>query len=444
MIDSITLFQKHTLYSGNIHKIERENGEVYYIYSRKDLTEKELELAHEDDEISDILRTLVQKNGGGLIIQAMEQQTVVKITHISNREYTHPEKLFVLNPTGKRCEEKDINYDKANTYNSGTHIIIPVDKKHQTELEQFLNYLSWYTPDLESLVLHSIRNPFLELRVTSLEEELQMLKQQERIANVPSEKKGTFWIKTLFASFVVILLIAQLAISSLLFYKPNEQQSVAATPQTATTDKAAEIQKSIQQLMENLKAQPSNPPISLENLTYVINFDNIVSEFIDTLDELTKKSPENKALKTLWDKHFKGSENTESEKFVWGVAKLWLLLHSSEGTFEGNEEFLMGAGEYNATKKQFREYLKQKGVTDFSALPNIEIYQSMLAELACQIQHTSNKTMKYRGPGLPPIKVNKETDDEFVFDQNSQCDHFEPAKVARGLIALTKQMKTKL
>lgn len=438
MIDSITLFQKHTPYSGNRHKIEHENGNVYYIYSRDDLTEKELEVVHEDDEISNILRALVQKNGGGLIIQAAEnrQQTVVKITHLDSMEYTPPEKLFVLNPTGKRCEEKDINYDKANTYNSDTHIIIPVDRVHQIELEHFLNYLSWYTPDLESLVLHSIRNPFLELRVTSLEEKI--LKQEKRTANVSYEKKGPFWIKTLFASFVVILLIAQLAISSLLFYKPNEQQgqSVAATlnqDKTAITDKVAEI-----------KTQPSNPPISLENLTYAINFDSIVLEFINTLDELSKKSSENQAIKTLWDNHFKGAKNTESEKFVWGVAKLWLLLHSSEGTFEGNEEFLTGSGKYNATKKQFRDYLKPKGVTDFSALPNIEIYQSMLGELACQIQHTSDKTMKYRGPGLPPIKVNEKTDNKFVFEQNSQCDHFEPAKVAPGLIALTQKMKAKL
>lgn len=413
---------------------------MLYLYSRKYFTEKDL--ARQDD-----LRALIEKNGGGLIVQAGEstQQTLVKIIHISNEGYTPPAKLFVLNPTGKRCEGKDIDYEQVNTYNSGTHIIIPVDITHQLELSQFLDYLSWYTPDLESLVLHSIRNPFLELRVTSLEEKLEILKQQKRTPNVnvpiESEKKGLFWIKTLFASFVVILLIAQLVISGMLFYKPNEQQgqSVAATPNQNQTTATTKVDTPASTEQTETQSQPSNFPSSLENLTYAINFDSIVLEFINTL-ELTKKIPQNPAIKALWDSNFK-SKNTDfkSEQFVWGVAKLWLLLHS-DVTFKGDEKFLTGGGKYNATKEQFRDYLKQKGVTNFSALSNIEVYQSMLGELACQIQHSSAEAMKYRGPGLPPYDSN----DKFVFEQNSQCDHFEPAKVAPGLIALTQQMKAKL
>jgi hypothetical protein len=243
MIDSITLFQKHTPNSGNICQFNCKNNSVYYLYSQKDLTEKDfkrLETIHKDDKPLEILHNLIQKKGGGLIIQAAEdintQKTtlVMSCTYIPNKGYIPPEKWFILHPTGKRCEAKDINYGKTETYRSSSHIIIPVDKTHQEELSQFLNYLSWYTPDLESLVLHSIRNPLLETRVASLEENLEILKQKKTILNTLAdseyEKKWPFWFKPLSIGVVVTLLVAQLVISGmLLFYKYNEQKSLADT-----------------------------------------------------------------------------------------------------------------------------------------------------------------------------------------------------------------------
>lgn len=272
MIDSITLFQKHTPNSGNIYQFNCKNNRVCYLYARQNLTDKdltELEALHKYEQPLEILHRLIQNLGGGLIIQVTEgnktQKTVllIKCVHVANKGYIPPEKWFILHPVGKRCETKNINYGKTETFPLNYHIIIPVDKTHQKELSQFLNYLSWYTPDLESLVLHSIRNPLLEARVTSLEENLEILMQKQTIpntsANLESGQKWPSWLKPLSIGIVMTLLIVQLVILSLLLYKHNEQSSLTETTlqqnQTATTAKKAEKAEKAESKM----AEPQKP-----------------------------------------------------------------------------------------------------------------------------------------------------------------------------------------
>jgi len=441
MIDFITLFQKHNLNSGNINQIKcQNNSKLCYFYSRQNPTQEDLNTLaslNEEHQILHNINILLQKNGGGLIVQAEKDGEIQKVTikGIFKEDYIRPEKMVVLHPTdGKKIIP--INYGKTETYPPHSHIIIPVDKVHQDNLNRFLNYLSWYTPDFENLILHTIRNPLLEGRISVLEENMQKLQSPKRVEtplqtdSTDNKKAGWFKLEYLPTAAIIVLLIAQLVMSSFFFYNQHNQQKpnsdanqiVSNNPSPATT-----VQK---------------PSPAKHQKSPNLDYNTIVTNFFRTFQEVVKKNPNKKAYNKLWETHFKVLNPTylNDENFVWGITKLWLILHS-DVKFKGNEDFLTGAFKYNATKKQFREYLKKREVTKFSKLPNIQVSQSMLAELACQIQHTSDKTKKFRGPGLPPINTNP----SFLFEQNPNCsDSVELSKIIPGLKALTEKLKAEL
>ena len=354
---------------------------------------------------------------------------------IFKEDYIRPEKMLVLHPTdGKKITT--INYGKTEIYPPDSHIIIPVDKLHQDDLSRFLNYLSWYTPDFENLILHTIRNPLLETRVSVLEDNLQKLQSPKRVetpknTQAASDDKKASWFKLEYlpTATIIVLLIAQLVMSSFFFSHQHYQQPPSETSNTKVQN-------------PSLATKVQNPISEKHQKSPSLDYNKIVTSFFSTFQKVATKNTNKKAYKKLWETHFKVLNPTylNNESFVWGIAKLWLILHS-DVKFQGNEDFLTGAFKYNATKKQFREHLKKQGVANFSALQNIKVYQSMLAELACQIKHTSDKTKKFNGAGLPPINTNP----SFLFEQNRQCsESVKLSNIIPGLKALTDKLKAEL
>ncbi len=181
MSKAITFFRNRRQEAGHIYEFRIENHPQtyrFFVFSWKPLEEKLTKS-----------RDLPKDSGGSVQPEADKiraallrgQGGVIAVIHGDNRSrflWTIPvgsqsESAFgsvgILLPGHPSLKLEPLIEGKGSLFPSGAHALIPVDKEAEESLRGFQDYLKHLPSDLETLVLHALRDPNLDTRVGLLE-----------------------------------------------------------------------------------------------------------------------------------------------------------------------------------------------------------------------------------------------------------------------------------
>jgi hypothetical protein len=238
MSKAITFFRNRQQDTGQAYEFRIEDPPRTYrlfVFSRKPLEEKLIQTRNLSKESGssiqtevDKIKSAIQRGPGGAIAVIYEEnrnQYLWTIPVVSQSE-TAFGSVGVLLPGQPSLKLESLSDSKGSVpFPPGAHALIPVDKEAEDSLRGFQDHLRYLPSDLESLVLHAIRDPSLDTRVSLLEAIVRkgtgessasanwLLRLFPFLAKVPWLRRSlSVW------PLVAILCVLMLAVNSLLLY----------------------------------------------------------------------------------------------------------------------------------------------------------------------------------------------------------------------------------
>ncbi|HEV7766155.1 MAG TPA: hypothetical protein VGQ76_14215 [Thermoanaerobaculia bacterium] len=362
MSDVATFFRQREKDPGETYQFQIKGPKGTYrvsVYSRKPMQSSTLRSRSVPDKksldcaLEDLLNDLVNQGGGGCVVTALDYENTRQFTVRSSKgaSFDPVSRFYVLSPgrpPGQRVTEKNHNESP------GSHAIVPVGENASECFENFLGYLSWFAPDLESLVLNSIRRPSLDARLDKVEKQLwgQTSEQELRGSWLLSMKRVAK--STSFRIAGIVLGVLLVAAGALWFLGDPGKWRLSLMP--ATTASSATI--------------PSTD--SSETVNQEESRDEFASEASELILRLRDRREASNTVKLMWDAHFKDidvRQNPTDEQiatlfgmykgpddhragdtnFIWGLIKIQALEINSDPSLR-SESFLKAFDAYSATK----------------------------------------------------------------------------------------------
>lgn len=422
MSKAITFFRNRQQGTGQTYELEiQDSARAYqiYIYARKPLDEalvrtRQLRGGSAKDEVDKIMQAL-QRGEGGVIASTYEQnsQRSLWIIPVVSGGKAAFGSFGLLRPGHPSLHLEPLN-EKSLYFPPGSHALIPIDKEAEEYLRGFQEYIGYLPPDLESLVLHAIRDPSLDTRMGRLE--ATVFEGRGKPAAAQSRRSGVAqpWFKKLLKPVPVwpaaaAVLGLMLAVNSILLYLHLNPSDDSAEATGESTEPGQEKNKLGPGIRDILRIQTATP-------------EQKVFEVIEAVHQRNKeKGGSDPVFKTLSEGHFaKVRESADlpnvlvpsddGKLLVVGFMKLEALRLDSTA-----ESKLFGAANNPTTVSGF--------YTDQKLNPNGSS-RDMLAALVCKV-HTSPEVPKPNPAGA------------FRFSDQS-CDKIPIEKAASGLDELLK------
>jgi hypothetical protein len=182
MSKAITFFRNRRQETGQTYEFRIEEPPQtyrFFVFSRKPLEEKLVQTRNLSKEGGssakaevEKIKAAIQRGPGGAIAMIYEENRDQYLWTIP--VVSQPEVAFgavgVLLPGDPALNLESLSDSKGILpFPPGAHALIPVDKEAEDSLRGFQNHLRYLSPDLEALVLHAIRDPSLDTRVSLLE-----------------------------------------------------------------------------------------------------------------------------------------------------------------------------------------------------------------------------------------------------------------------------------
>ncbi len=347
----------------------------------------------------DVLRRDVAQAGGGVIVMAADEQggRIVSIARVAGKGYTPPDECVVLAPGRPPHPWKmpNGNTDSAKSkWPAGSHLLVPVDQQSGEKLQSFIGYLGWLSPDLESLVLHAIRRPSLDTRLSKVETRL--LGQTTDEAMAASNARGLARLKNRFeqwaASPIVrmtsaILFVLLLAANGVLLYRV---QNRLATKESEKADVKTRVDPTKPADGKKTAAIPKKAEGFVDDAKVL--FEHLRDAKDPMLTDLQKAHFASLNLQKLDDAlraRKAGEQGNGNRPVLWGLLKLQLLAFDPDPR---DTAFL----------KQWEEITSTKNV--YNAIPQATLDANpdgvrMLAALACRMGYVEGTpTLKETAP----------------------------------------------
>ncbi len=401
------------------------------------------------NKYNDFFRDLEQKVGevGGCIVVTGTAAGGQAIRIIANQSsgYIPPRHVMLLD-SGR--EPKSLEYqDRKINLLPRSHLVLPVHEAAENKLNSFVGDLSWFSKDLESLVLNGIRRPSLDVRVERLEEDVFP---QEAASSEPGQQgAGTFWAKAkrlaskpvplgpVLAGVLLFMLVANVGYISALLSNVTGMELAVFSPKGASlTPPPSTPPPSTPPPSTPPPSTPPSPPPDPQPLppSRTPPGGSVFQAPVGTCYRaISLRKNEVGILKILYDAHFSGHSQTVwsgakaasvlrgkgSRPFIWGLIKMQALKLRPGITDTG---FLESDRKLSATKSVFREI----GLEAIRSDP--EGFR-MLCALACGLEYDTPESKT----GLPAASGNS----AFVFE-DVPCENQKPEDVIPGLMNLTK------
>lgn len=418
MIEIASFFRPREKHSGETYCVDIDSTRLY-AYSRKPLQSRLLKQAADRKELDRAqtdLRSAISQSGGGVIVTATPETNDVRVGFDWIGPNSDGGREFVVLSPGRppRFDQGD------QRLSAGSHVVVPVDQDAEEALHQFIEDLAWLSPDLESLVLNSIRRPSIDARLNRVEHKLFKRTADEQLNDGWLRRKMAAvkraFSPAVFGTIVAVVIAFLLGLNA---YLLGQLSSTADDAALENAYKAGSKAAKTGTVAETAPTREKNGAFADEARLL--------------LHRLHEKSATNPDFKLLYDIHFAESDRGEpsdeqiaklfeagknNRPFLWGVIKLQALKLEPKPT---DQAFLKGVEEISATKKRFTEIGMAKIMADAAGL-------NLLATLACRLEYNTPEA-----PGLP--KAGEIAAFEFV--PNGDCSQFNSsADIERGLAGL--------
>ncbi|HEX8253318.1 MAG TPA: hypothetical protein VF846_09240 [Thermoanaerobaculia bacterium] len=395
MNDAVTFFRDRDKDGGVTYQLEVEGAKdpthvIAYAQRRVDapvlqgvtIDARDLQSARAD------LRNSVQGQGGGGVIVVVRDEgrsRTFTVMPVNAKGHAASERCMVLSP-GRPPAQLNANGNEAR-FPAGSHLLVPVSQEAEQRLQEFVGYLAWISPDLESLVLNAIRRPSLDKRLDRVETKVFAETADQSLTSPPRGRFGR--ARAVLARSVptsvmritaAVLLVLLLGLNSVLLYGLHSKVDSQGEPVFASSlGRPA------------LRGQP---------------FENEAKELFDALE--TKKN--DPLLRQLATTHFTGHPAAsweDDQLVVLGLIKLQLLALLDDP--QPGLDFLRGPAEIDTTNAAYED-VQSKLVTAPEA-------RALLQALACRVDTTPKLAFR------------------------NDCDNVSDRDLERGLRELTEFVK---
>lgn len=223
------------------------------------------------------LRSAIQgQGGGGILVVARDEGRwrMFTVTHANAKTYAAPERCVVLSP-GRPPAQLIANGGECR-FPAGSHVLVPINQEAEQRLQDFVAYLAWLSPDLESLVLNAIRRPSLDKRLDRVETRVFAETTDQNLAFQPSGSLGQVkaWMARSVPAPVIrvaaaVLLVLLLSVNSVLLYGLHSRLEPAGDTDASTVRKPAPVEPFAEEIKELFDAIEDNEDPLLRKLADV-------------------------------------------------------------------------------------------------------------------------------------------------------------------------------
>lgn len=183
MNDTATFFRDRQKDPGETYQLTLEGWKGTHrvsLYSQKPIESRALQdqsVASQQDYdvvLKDLRNAITGNGGGGMIVIANDEgrSRTFNVMRVNVKPYAAAERFVALSPGRPAALLTIEGNNRGYKCDAGSYALVPVSEEAQTRLQDLLGYLSWLSPDLESLVLHAIRRPSLDRRLDRIETRL--------------------------------------------------------------------------------------------------------------------------------------------------------------------------------------------------------------------------------------------------------------------------------
>lgn len=321
MNDVATFFRDRQKDPGATYQLALEGWKGTHrvsVYSQKPIESRALQdqsVASQQDydvALKDLRNAITGNGGGGMIVIANDEgrARTFNVLRVNTKPYVAAERFVALSPGRPPAVLTIDGNNRGYKCAAGSYVLVPVNEEAQSHLQDLLGYLSWLSPDLESLVLNAIRRPSLDRRLDRVETRLFSQTADEAMGSAQHGPLARIksWMTSSVPAPVIrlataVLLVVLIAMNGAILYRLYSSSD--------TSDLFARLEK---------KEKPPVDP-------------SVVSarKLLKALQESNKP-----LLRSLDDKHFKSLAEPQADEEIykalqdnpavlWGLVKLELL-----------------------------------------------------------------------------------------------------------------------
>lgn len=229
-------------------------------------TQQELELA-----LKDLRNAITSGSGGGMIVVVNDddRSRTFNVVRVNAKPYAAAQGFVMLSP-GRPATFVTID-GNSRVYKcaAGSHALVPVSEDAQQRLQDFIGYLSWLSPDIESLVLNAIRRPSLDRRLDRVETRLFSQTSTEALAGASEGILGRIrnWaarpvpapLVRIVGALLLVLLIAMNGVALFRLFSKEDVVGIQEPSKLPKSSAAAPIADDAKALLEAVRK--SNDPL---------------------------------------------------------------------------------------------------------------------------------------------------------------------------------------
>jgi hypothetical protein len=361
MNDVATFFRDREKDQGQTYQFDVESPKGMHrfrVYAQRPF---EFRPQNRSDGLKELRSAVSTQGGGGVIVKAEDEagSRILSVTRVASKSYQPPEHCTALSPGRPPTpfQMDGVGYK----FPGGSHLVVPVDDESKQCLETFVGYLSFLSPDIESIVLNAIRRPSLDTRLNRVENRLFDKTADEELAASDNHGFGRLvrLLNPMVAFLIAMLFFVVLAgVSGFLLYRIDSgvKNLMKAAAEAARNHPAVEPLKT------------GGPPLR--------KVEPAVTQAGLLFKRLQKKGDSDELFKTLYDVHFAslGSNPTDEEigkvlkepatgqmgdqarHVQWGLIKLQML--QLLGRPLKDDEFLKAWDNFAITMKLYNKIPK--------------------------------------------------------------------------------------
>jgi hypothetical protein len=183
MNDVATFFRDRHKDPGETYQLTFEGWKGTHrvsVYSQRPIESRALEnqnIATQQDydvALKDLRNAVTGSGGGGMIVIANDEgrSRIFSVVRVNAKSYAAAQGFVTLSPGRPSAFVSIDGNNRGHKCAVGAYALVPVSEEAQQRLQDFIGYLSWLSPDLESVMLNAIRRPSLDHRLDRVETRL--------------------------------------------------------------------------------------------------------------------------------------------------------------------------------------------------------------------------------------------------------------------------------
>ena len=281
------------------------------------------------------LQNALRSRGGIMVSLAGTGESAVNVEVVEKQSYEGPRQCLVLSPGGNSAF-RPLKEIAGRPLEYGEHVVVPVDADSEQKLREFHSFLEYLPSDRALLIMHLIRRPSLEWRVSELERlsgASPAAAPRKRIAGVGGAE---WWDRLRPHALAIALAAATIVLAVLLYFVGGSLLALVGicgkSPERATNEAKPNGNADHQpRAAESTTALPAGGEPSANPQA---DYDAATKSFINALAQRTTGP-----LHTIYVSHYEKAGLAPKETFAWALLKTELV---KEKLLKENDPALKG------------------------------------------------------------------------------------------------------